>query len=71
METAEKDILRDHMSEIVLPRLNEMLFEELRDIQDDLKLSDSMIQDLSYNWLKAKIRIIEFGTFEFSRKKEK
>ena len=67
----EKDILRDHMSEIVLPRLNEMLFEELCDIQDDLKLSDSMIQDLCYNWLKAKIRIIEFGTFEFSRKKEK
>ena len=44
----EKDILRDHMSEIVFPRLNEMLFEELYDIQDDLKLNDTMVNDLCY-----------------------
>ena len=37
----ETDILRDHMSEIVFPRLNEMLFEELCDIQDDLKSSQT------------------------------
>jgi len=57
----EKDILRDHMSEIVLPRLNEMLFEELCDIQDDLKLNDTMVNDLCYAWFDGKIKAMDYG----------
>ena len=57
----EKDILRDHMSEIVFPRLNEMLFEELCDIQDDLKLNDTMVNDLCYAWFDGKIKAMDYG----------
>ena len=57
----EKDILRDHMSEIVFPRLNEMLFEELCDIQDDLKLNDTMVYDLCYAWFDGKIKAMDYG----------
>ena len=57
----EKDILRDHMSEIVFPRLNEMLFEELCDIQDDLKLNDNMVNDLCYAWFDGKIKAMDHG----------
>ena len=55
------DILRDHMSEIVFPRLNEMLFEELCDIQDDLKLNDTMVNDLCYAWFDGKIKAMDYG----------
>jgi len=57
----ETDILRDHMSEIVFPRLNEMLFEELCDIQDDLKLNDTMVNDLCYAWFDGKIKAMDYG----------
>ena len=57
----ETDILRDHMSEIVFPRLNEMLFEELYDIQDDLKLNDTMVNDLCYAWFDGKIKAMDYG----------
>ena len=48
-----------------------MLSDELNHIQDDLKLSNAMLESLCYSWLETKIRIIEFGTFEYFRKKEK
>ena len=57
----ETDILRDHMSEIVFPRLNEMLFEELCDIQDDLKLNDTIVNDLCYAWFDGKIKAMDYG----------
>ena len=57
----ETDILRDHMAEIVFPRLNEMLFEELCDIQDDLKLNDAMVNNLCYAWFDGKIKAMDYG----------
>tara|TARA_R110002012_G_scaffold289498_3_gene482637 strand:+ start:2113 stop:2325 length:213 start_codon:yes stop_codon:yes gene_type:complete len=67
----ENDVLRDNIADLVLPRLNDMLSDELNHIQDDLKLSNAMLESLCYSWLETKIRIIEFGTFEYFRKKEK
>ena len=57
----ETDRLRSHMSEIEFPRLNEMLFEELCDIQDDLKLNDTMVNDLCYAWFDGKIKAMDYG----------
>ena len=67
----ENDVLRDNIADIVLPKLDDMLNDELNHIQDNLKLNDKMVESLCHSWLEAKIRIIEFGTFEYFRKKEK
>ena len=57
----ETDILRDHISKIVFPRLNEMLYDELSHIKNDLKLNDAMVNDLCYAWFDGKIKAMDYG----------
>lgn len=54
IEEYDNDSVFEDMVEIVFPTLDEMLFEEMCQIQDDHGLSDSMVKQLLTSWLMKK-----------------
>ena len=54
IEEYDNDSVFEDMVEIVFPTLDEMLFEEMCQIQNDHGLSDSMVKQLLTSWLMKK-----------------
>ena len=59
------------MADIMFPRLNDILSDELNHMQECLKLRDSMVESLFYSWLENKIIMLDSGGFKHFTKKEK